>query len=163
METSLIGLKKFEPSEIIFSDEEIIQILLFFFPGYEGSLANFSMNHSMREFAQGLLIEAIDASYAMGFVEIIFRNAYAQPGLDAKSFIKTFAKKATKAWLKHLKPIDFEKVKIYDTVKNQLSISFKTPFTLLLSGAISKNETAKAFVSYATATKQNKTNKIIWG
>ncbi|MBI3561650.1 MAG: hypothetical protein HY080_08050 [Gammaproteobacteria bacterium] len=53
------------------------------------------MNHTMREFAQGLLVEAIDASYAMGFVEIIFRGAYFKPGKSATSFLKTFARKAS--------------------------------------------------------------------
>jgi len=164
MATEYIGLKQFDPSEIIFNDEELKKILLFFFPGYESTLASFTMTHSMREFAQGLLIEAIDASYGIGFVQIIFDSIFYKPGKSATDFLKTFAKKATKSWFKHLKGTEFGNIKIYEIVRSHISDSFTKPFIMRTNGTVSLNKTtpAVAFLNYADAIAKNKNNNIVW-
>jgi len=114
----------------------------------------------MREFAQGLLIEAVEASYALGFVEIIFRGAYFQPGKSATSFLKTFARKASAKWFKHAKVTDLATVKIYDRVRDQLNDKFKIEFINRINGTISKNDAAAAFIDYASVFYKN--NNRIW-
>lgn len=154
MSAEYVRLLKFTPEEIIFDDEEIKQILLFIFPGYESSLDYYTMNHSMREFAQGLLIEAVDASYAMGLVEIIFRSAYAKPGKSGSSFLKTFARKASVKWFKHAKATDLSTVKIYETVRRQLRYNFlKSEFIPRINGTTSSTDAAAAYVDYAVTNK----------
>ncbi len=156
MSAEFVHLLTFAPEEIIFDDDEIKEILLFFFPGYESSVNSFTMNHTMREFAQGLLVEAVDASYAMGFVEIIFRGAYGQPGKSATAFLKTFARKAAAKWFKHAKATDLATVKIYDTVRRQLRDNFlKSDFIPRINGTISKTDAASTFVDYASVFYKN--------
>lgn len=157
MANEYIGLLQFPPEEIIFDDEEIKQVLLFFFPGREASLDSFVMTHKMREFAQGLLVEAVDASYALGFVEAIFKGAYAQPGKAAKAFLRTFALRAYNKWFKHAKPADLANLKIYVRIRDQLRVNFETPFLRIISGSIAKDETAKAFIDYASVFYIDKT------
>jgi len=164
MSAEYIFLRKFTPEEILFDEEEVKVILLFFFPGYDSTVNDFVMNHSMREFAQGLFVEAVDASYAMGYVHIIFDIFYMKPNMNMSKALKKFGKKAVKHWFKHLKKItDLQDIKIYDSVRDQLRSNFISEFQLRLSGTIAKNkkDTAASFVDYAAV--KYKTNKVIWG
>ncbi len=111
----------------------------------------------MREFAQGLLVEAVDASYALGFVEAIFKGAYAQPGKSAIAFLKTFARKALAKWFKHAKHTDLANLKLYLRIRDQLSVNFKKHFGLILSGYFAKDETATTFIDYASVFYSDKT------
>lgn len=167
MSAEYVNLRKFTPDEIIFDDEQIITILLFFFPGYDSSLNSFVMNHSMREFSQGLLLEAVDSSYAMGYVELV---AEMVAGLIKKptsekmrKVLKDFAKKAAKHWFKHLEQItDLSKIKIYETVRRQLSDNFKTEFIMRLNGTIAKNKPGTAATFINTAKLDRKKIEIAW-
>ena len=125
------------------------------------------MTDHVREFAQGLLLEAIDASYALGWVQIVFSVFegifYKQPTTSLKKVIKKFAKKAAKHWFKHVKNItDLSHIQIYEIVRIQLNQNFSTTMTLYLNGTIAKNKkgTAGAFVDYASKAQTH--NKIIW-
>lgn len=97
-----VMLKQFSHSELILSEEETKEVLKFIFKGFvgEGKIDNLRITDTVRGFAQGLLIEAIDASYALGFVEEIF-TASANPTAGAKKVLKSFGKKALKHWFKH--------------------------------------------------------------
>ena len=104
----------------------------------------------VREFAQGLLVEAIDASYAVGFVEAIFRSA-TNPSEGAIKILKSFGKKAAKHWFKHAKVHDLQNVKVYDFVRNELARRFRTPLRVFASTA-SLDMQLGAFLSYNKPT-----------
>lgn len=63
-------LQKFDVHELKFNEEETKEILLFIFSGTEKSLIdNIVIDNRVRGFAQALLIEAVDASFKIGFIQ----------------------------------------------------------------------------------------------
>lgn len=89
-------LRKFKKDELILNEEETRIVLKFIFePADHGIIESLTVNDTVREFTQGLLIEAIDASYVIGFVEAIFRSA-TNPTKGAIKILKSFGKKQQK-------------------------------------------------------------------
>ncbi len=161
MSSEFVYLRAFTPEELIFDEEETKEILTFIFPSRASLIQPLVINDKIREFAQGLLVEAVDASYALGFVAIIFRFAYFQPGLSAFKFLAKFIAKASSQWFKHAKATDLATVKIYDRVRDQLQRAFDSDFVNRYINNITKKEnTSAAFVDYASAF--NKNNNRIW-
>ncbi len=56
------------------------------FKNKHGLIEGLEINDRIREFAQGLLLEAVDASYALGFVHSLFGSVF-NPGAGAKKII----------------------------------------------------------------------------
>lgn len=131
-ERQSIHLQDFRESELLFDETEAREVLLFFFPADRTQIYTVSMTNSLRAFAQGLLVAAIDASYAMGWVEIVFKST-ANPAKGVKSAIKKIARKGARHWFKHRKSEQtLGDVKIYESVRAQLSRSFRSSFQLML-------------------------------
>ena len=80
-----IHLRKFKKEELIFNNDETVVILKFIFKKNHNLIDNLKINDSIREFAQGLLLEAVDASYALGFVHSLFGGVF-NPGAGAKKY-----------------------------------------------------------------------------
>ena len=89
----MVTLKEFSPGELLLDDNETKRILEFFFENQANAIRDLKINNRIRSFAQGLLVEAIDASYAMGFIEALFK-ATANPVNGAGKIIKKFGKAA---------------------------------------------------------------------
>ena len=68
-------------------------------------------------FAQALLLEAVDKSYAMGYAHAIFDVFYMKPPTDLQAMMKDFVKKAASNWFDHATGKDLSKPKIYHNVK----------------------------------------------
>lgn len=151
MTATYVGLRKFNHDELIFDKEETIIILQFIFKGYisEARLKTLDVTDNAREFAQGLLVEAVDASYAMGFIEAIFKTSV-NPSVGARKILKKFGKKALKQWFKHANPKDLLHVKIYEIVRKQLADNFRTDMLLMLSGTASIRKKFVAYIDYAS-------------
>ena len=123
-----MGLKKFKSDELIFTDQEYWQILLFFFGGNSGISVN-SLTENDKSFAQALLIEAIDKSYAMSWIECLFSEAM-KLNPSVKGIIKKLAKKAVRDWLNEV-PIDkLEEQTIYSSIKNSLTRNWRSPWEI---------------------------------
>jgi hypothetical protein len=106
-------------------------VLRFFWP--ETGILPGSLSDADRAFAQGLLVEAIDASYDMGFVEIIFRSfAYkVAPSFDQlKDLIKDFLKQAAEHWFKHATRQDLQNPAIYESVRSTLARNFRSVWAI---------------------------------
>jgi len=142
-----IYLLRFTEEELIFNDEETLSILEFFFPGATAKMRNQKINHIYRELAQGLLVEAVDASFAMGFVEAVFRGS-SNPRDGGKEIMKKFAKEARKHWFKHSTAKNLTDIKIYDLVRNKLRDAFKTHFDaiIMLDGQDPNHGRISAFI-----------------
>lgn len=121
------NLRNFSQDEILITKNEAWSILRFFWPNHrieEKDITFRDMN-----FAQGLLVEAIDASYKLGFVEIVFNNAFLKvPGgfSDVKKMIKKIVKESTKHWYKHLGKNKFDDATIYIIVRDRLALNFNS-------------------------------------
>jgi hypothetical protein len=125
-----MSLRKFKQDELVLTHQEAWQVLVFFFGGNAGVVPGWLTDND-RSFAQALLIEAVDKSYAMSWMEAIFR-ATANPTTSVKSVLAKLALKAAKDWLSHSKPSDLKNANIYLAIRNRLTLNWKTPWQIRL-------------------------------
>ncbi len=145
-------LRQFTSEELLFNEEETRIVLKFIFePTDHSFIESLTMNDAVRGFAQALLVEAIDASYGVGFVDAIFRSV-TNPAKGAIKIIKSFGKKAAKHWFKHASVHDLQDVKIYDFVRIHIANQFRKPLKILVSAA-RLEKPAGAFVAYKNTTQ----------
>jgi hypothetical protein len=126
------GLRHFKDSEILIGREQARNILIFFF-GNNVPPADTLTNADIA-FAQALLLEAIDKSYAMGYVQAAFDAFYMKIPTDFTSLVKDFAKKAAKNWFDHAAGKDLSNPKIYRMVLNQIQASFGSVWQMRMQG-----------------------------
>lgn len=120
-----------EESQLLYSAEETKQILVFFFPVEAPDIEPAQMTKEIRCFAQSLLICAIDSSFAMGFVEGLFR-AVANPKGGIKGLARRLATNYLKHWWRNTSMKDLEDARVYETVRATISRNFRSPLKLLL-------------------------------
>lgn len=120
-------LRQFQPNELLFNDQETIAILNFFFLD---SLVPPSVGDRDRAFAQALLVEAIDSSYYMSWIERIWR-AGSKPTASLKGVSKMLRKLAqdevrrrASRWFRHATEEDLLDAKIYETVRLTLGSAY---------------------------------------
>ena len=153
-----IHLQKFKKEELIFDVEETKIILRFIFKSRHNLIDNLEINDRVREFAQGLLLEEIDASYAFGFVDMLFR-APMNPGASAKQILTKFGKKALKHWFKHATTKDLTQIKIYDRVRERLAENFGRILIMYSNGTAMESISNAGFVAYDNSSKSH----AVWG
>ena len=144
-------LRQFKTEELLFNEEETRIALKFIFkPTDHALIDSLPLSDRLREFAQGLLVEAIDASYAVGFVKAL-REAAANPAKGAREILKSFGRKASKLWFKHATVHDLMNVKVYQFVLDALARSFRNTLPDYFAGA-RPNKPVGAFVAYQIPT-----------
>ena len=78
-------------------------------------------------FSQALLIEGIDASTKMGYVEELFDKAFMKVPVDfslIQDVAKGLAKRALKNWFRHATGDDLKDPKIYEAVRRKTWLTF---------------------------------------
>jgi hypothetical protein len=131
-EWKLRELHNFTKEELIFDEEETREILQFFFPAdhkqYHEQIDSMPITDDLRNLAQGMLVAAVDASYAMGWIEATFR-AVANPRAGLQKTLLKFARRAARHWFTHLKKNQSLKdAKIYESVRSTLEGSCRGYF-----------------------------------
>jgi hypothetical protein len=122
-----VALLKFSPDEIKLSQQDAFRILRFFL--LEPGVLPQQLSAEDRGFAQALLVEAIDRSYDMGFVEILFKSFFMKIPTDFKAIqdmVKEFSKQAAKHWFKHATGADLRDPRIYESVRTSVARNFRT-------------------------------------
>lgn len=144
-----IQLKQFKQDDLLFNEEETRIILKFIFkPADHELIDSMPMSDYLRGFSQGLLVEAIDASYAIGYVKSLFVST-ANPTKGAITIIKKFGKKAAQHWFKNASSLDLQNVKIYDFIIDNIARTFRSRLRdFLASNNI--NSRSGAFIAYQT-------------
>ena len=95
-------------------------------------IESIQISNELRNLAQGLLVAAVDASYAMGWIELTLRWVV-NPGAGLKKALQKLARRAARYWFKHLKSNQsLTDAKIYESVRNQLTRNFRSPFQIML-------------------------------
>jgi hypothetical protein len=118
---STATLRHFTSDELLFDQEQTFTILRYF--GLEPGIQAASLNDEDRSFAQALLVEAVDASYVMGYVNIIFDTFYMKPAVSfdkVKEMTKEFLKKVAEHWFEHATKDNLRDPKIYENVRVRL-------------------------------------------
>ena len=132
MPTAALGLRHFSKSEVYVSQDDAKAILHFFFPSDQVPDA---LTDDDLGFAQALLLEAVDKSYAMSFVQDVYDVFYGKvpTGFDAiKDMLKDFVKKAARTWWDHATGKDLDDPKIYTAVKAALTSNFRSVWVIRL-------------------------------
>lgn len=154
-----VHLKQFKPQNLLLDEAETRIVLKFIFKPADHELIDLlPVNDSLRGFAQALLVEAIDASYAIGFVEGLFRST-ANPTKGAIKVLKSFGKKAAKHWFKHATVHDLMNVKVYQFVLDYLAVHFRKE----LVPYVSENNDKKVFCSVIAYKKPVHPHLEVWG
>lgn len=158
--SNAVHLRQFNSRDLILKEEDALVILRFFWPTEDQLEADPPISVGMRSFAQALLIEAVDASYAMGFVDALFRST-ANPSNTAVAVIKQFGRRASQHWFDHATGEDLRDIKIYESVRRTLALSFRTKLLEFLNGLAKKDSatTVVAFVGYSNPRSNDK----VWG
>ncbi len=152
-----VHLKKFKTNELIFDDQETIIILKFIFKNQHSNIDMLNVNDAVREFAQSLLVEAVDSSYAFGFIDSLFRSV-TNPRDGVKKVLAKFGKKALKHWFKHATTQNLMSIKIYDRVREQLALNFGRVLLMHVNGIAKQNENHFGMLAYSDCD-----SKVIWG
>ena len=140
-------LRRFKPEELLFNEAETRTVLKFIFaPTHHKDIDSLPMSDRLREFAQALLVEAIDASYTIGYVKALIESV-ANPTKGAIKIIKSFGRKASLHWFKYASVHDLQNVKIYDFVRDAIAVRFIRRFQLLMT-KYELNEKPGAFLAY---------------
>ncbi len=127
-----IALKRFTKKELVISEEEARRILLFFFPNDPIDLTN--ITDADRSFAQALLLEAIEASREISYVQLVWEE-FQTPPKDfgfIKELAKKFVKKVMVDWFRHATGEEIRDPKIYLMVRSQLSSNFSSAWKIRL-------------------------------
>jgi hypothetical protein len=147
-----IHLPELEASQLLFDERETREILRFFWPSRTRDINTMAtVDDEVRKFGQGLLIAAIDSSYAMGFVHILFdvlRNG--RPGFAGlKSMGRKLATRYVAHWWKYTRPNDLMSVQIYEAVRGKLADNFVSVIAILMA----ERSSAKAAAAFAQARR----------
>jgi len=122
-----VQLKRFTVPEIRISRDQAWKILSFFWQDVQ--IGPSDLTEDDLSFIQGLLVEAIDSSYNMGFVDHLFRSFYMKVPTSfgsIRDMIKAFARSALKLWFKHATEADLKDPQIYENVRLTLARNFRS-------------------------------------
>lgn len=156
-----IQLRGFRESELLFDENETRDILGFFFPVDRKQIEVARVTNELREFSQGLLVAAVDATYAMGWLEVTFKSV-ANPGRGVKSALRKLARNGVRYWFKNLKSEQsLADIKIYESVRAQLSRGFRSPFQITLMAKLKRGDapTLTALINCSSS----QAGQRIWG
>lgn len=150
-----VHLRSFSAEEILLSEEEVRTVFRFFWPSKSGEIDAAVIDFSMSVFAQGLLVEALDATHSMGYLHQLVNALHAailpaKNGSSAVKLIQSFSKKASAHWFKHTTVNDLSRAKIYETVRVSLARSFGRILDAKLLGLAVTNPPT-AMIEYAAA------------
>lgn len=122
MSETTLSLPDIPDSRVVLNEREAREVLAFFWPSKKPVIRTTTMTMDLRRYAQALLVVAIDGSYLLGFVQILFEVVFRQkPGASIKKLIGKVARKSTKHWWKHATEQDLEDPRIYETVREAIA------------------------------------------
>ena len=161
MEGEFKTLRNFSEAELIFDEQETKAILRFFFQGMLNRIETLEVTTEIRNLAQGMLVEAVDATYAMGWIELTFKWV-THPSSEMKKALQKLARQALRYWFSHLKDNQsLLEAKIYDSIRADLGRAFGRVFGIMLEAKYDTKRPAVhvAFVRY----KKPRPTDRLWG
>ena len=122
------SLRKFSQSEVVLTDMQAWQVLVFFFGGNASTTPRW-LTAQDRAFARALLVKAVDASRQLSWIQALWSST-ANPSAGIRSILRSLATKAARDWLASRKPDDFRDAKIYTMVKDELTRSYRSTWQI---------------------------------
>jgi hypothetical protein len=152
---------KFKSEELIFDEDETKEVLKFFYPNHGAFIEQAVINCDVRGFAQALMVEAVDASFALGYVKIVYDVFYMKPPTKFGKALTKFGRKAAPHWFKHVTTTELINAKIYDAVGVIIARNFRSAFEDIVSVGSAMNKSVVAVIAYSKVNDLNQ--KIVWG
>jgi hypothetical protein len=129
-----VSLRHFSADELIFDQQECFAILRFFFIDVGIQAASLTVRD--RSFAQALLVEAVDASYRMGFVEIVFDTFFGKTPVSmaaVRKLAQRFLRQTAEHWFRHATRDNLSDPKIYESVRATLARNARSAWRVRLA------------------------------
>ncbi|MBP7167200.1 MAG: hypothetical protein KBB64_06045 [Bacteroidia bacterium] len=120
-------LKVFEKNELIFDQEAANKILCWFFN--DNQLKTNELTHEDIAFAQGLILEAVDSSNAMGVVHQLMKTfVYKVPSSFSaiRNLVVFFVARSIPIWWKNRNIKNLKELEVYDVIKNSLILAHRS-------------------------------------
>jgi hypothetical protein len=127
-------LRHFQIDELLITQEQAGRIIRYFFG--ELTIPPGELTDDDVGFAQALLLEGIEKSNWMGYVEDLFKIS-SKPPIDfsfIKDVAKAFAKRAARSWFDHATGKDLENPTIYNSVRSQIARNWKSIWAMRVRG-----------------------------
>lgn len=133
-----LSLPVISDQNVVLTDQEARDVFVFFWPERTQAIERMALDINARRYAQALLIVAVDASYLVGFVDILVNAIIRRkPGARVQALIRKITRKYVQHWWKNATEEDLLDPKIYDTVRRTIALKQKTRFEMLLAGIAS--------------------------
>jgi hypothetical protein len=116
-----VQLRRFAPSELYLTPDDANSVLRFYFETKTVPIDQ--LTQADVAFAQSILLEGIDKSYAMGYIKILFECFFMKiPGTfeSIRKLAVDFVAKAAKHWFRHATGKDLEQPKIYENIRSMI-------------------------------------------
>ena len=139
----------FADADLVLDEGDTRDVLAFFWPSRVDAIAKHALNNEARRFAQRILVAAIDASYAMGYMESLLQTV-AMPSKGLAKTGRKLAERFAKHWFKHATRKDLENVRIYESVRVEVARQYRTQFELLGDGLISRRQLPPFYLARGT-------------
>jgi len=141
-------------------DEKYRTILKFFFDDKKQYIDELEMNDQIRCLSQAFLIEAVDRSYAYGYVNMVYNTFFMQPPTGLKSIIAQFTVALKDHWFKNASAatIRMGGVCIYENVRLVLKANFSRGLLEDLINSINQRKPYVAILCYPPFEK----NALAW-
>ncbi|MES1948531.1 hypothetical protein C84B14_14356 [Salinisphaera sp. C84B14] len=153
-----LQLPNISDRNLVFGVSETREIFLFFWPSRRSAIQGLAIKNEHRRYAQALLIVAIDASYTVGYVEILVNTLFRKmPRFNVGRFAAELGRRFTAHWWKHATRADLRDARIYDTVRASIALKQRGRFELLLN-SLASDELDKSYVVVQSAP----TTGIAW-
>lgn len=154
MSPSPVTLREFRPHELLFDAEETRAILKFIFEPKAAMVNSMNIDDRVRSFAQALLLEAVDASFAMGFIEAM-TSSLLNPRPSISRILRKFGEKAARHWFKYATADDLRHIRIYEIIRRDLDWSFGRLFLMHATGTAARSAPRTGWVASAPDSASN--------
>lgn len=127
-------------ANLLYDEAETRAILKFFWPTQAAQIDSLTINNDARRLAQTALIAAIDGSYAMGYIDLLWQ-AIAQrvqrPNGDIVALARRLGRNFVRHWWRHATERDLLDARIYDSVRADVARNLRHCLSDASDGAIS--------------------------
>jgi hypothetical protein len=153
----VVTIPPLEDSDLIYTEDETRTIFNYFYPSWSSDIEKCKIDNDGRAMAQTMILAAVDATYAMSYVETVMKFVAGQTKSASRDILKLVRKlgqKMTQNYLKHVKDKkELEHPKIYESVRVSVANNFNQYAGDYISGTrlLSMNLMQKGYRAHIAA------------
>jgi len=136
----LLNYPDISNADLVFDVAESRRILNFFYPSTVQAIEQMQLTDAVRRLAQTMLVAAVDGTYAMGYIEALFKSARPIPSGSPRFWAQRLVRGLAMNWFKHARREDLMDAKIHDAVRDAVAIHCQTHFRMGLAGELAQRK-----------------------